>query len=93
MAPNLWPAEVPGSAQHGYGLYEALDRLGSAAGAHSRCTSTCRTTTSTTRRSSATRSCVRSTIRRSPHPNPNVRAGAHEDINLITLLVGASAEG
>jgi isopenicillin N synthase-like dioxygenase len=24
---------------------------------------------------------------------PNVRAGAHEDINLITLLVGASAEG
>ena len=24
---------------------------------------------------------------------PNLRAGAHEDINLITLLVGASAEG
>src|SRR4030095_13776991 len=24
---------------------------------------------------------------------PHVRAGAHEDINLITLLVGASAEG
>ena len=24
---------------------------------------------------------------------PNERAGAHEDINLITLLVGASAEG
>ena len=24
---------------------------------------------------------------------PNVRAGAHEDINFITLLVGASAEG
>ena len=24
---------------------------------------------------------------------PNVRAGAHEDINLITLLVGASAQG
>jgi isopenicillin N synthase-like dioxygenase len=24
---------------------------------------------------------------------PNVRAGAHEDINFITLLVGASAAG
>src|SRR5688572_7442225 len=29
MAPNLWPEEVPGFQRHAYGLYEALDALGS----------------------------------------------------------------
>src|ERR1700754_3793729 len=29
MAPNLWPEEVPGFKKHGYGLFEALDSLGS----------------------------------------------------------------
>ena len=29
MAPNLWPTEVPGFKEHAYGLYQALDALGS----------------------------------------------------------------
>ncbi|MBE2291630.1 MAG: isopenicillin N synthase family oxygenase, partial [Xanthomonadaceae bacterium] len=29
MPPNLWPEEVPGFREHGYGLYQALDALGS----------------------------------------------------------------
>ncbi len=29
MAPNLWPAEVEGFRERGYGLYQALDNLGS----------------------------------------------------------------
>ena len=29
MAPNLWPTEVPGFREKGYGLYQALDHLGS----------------------------------------------------------------
>src|SRR5688572_30348094 len=29
MAPNLWPAEVPAFREYGYGLYQALDALGS----------------------------------------------------------------
>src|SRR5690606_28835729 len=28
MPPNLWPAEIPGFREHGYGLYQALDALG-----------------------------------------------------------------
>ncbi len=28
MPPNLWPSEVPDFRQYGYGLYEALDQLG-----------------------------------------------------------------
>src|SRR6185312_15793216 len=28
MAPNLWPAEVPEFRRYGYGLFEALDQLG-----------------------------------------------------------------
>src|SRR5207344_962812 len=29
MPPNLWPAEVPEFRRYGYGLFEALDQLGS----------------------------------------------------------------
>ncbi|MGM3213820.1 isopenicillin N synthase family oxygenase, partial [Klebsiella pneumoniae] len=29
MAPNLWPTEVEGFRERGYGLYQALDNLGS----------------------------------------------------------------
>ena len=43
----------------------------------------------------ATRSCASSTTRRSRRTSPigAVRSAAHEDINLITLLSGATAEG
>ena len=29
MPPNLWPTEVPGFREHAYGLFQALDSLGS----------------------------------------------------------------
>ena len=94
MAPNVWPTEVPDFEAAGYGLYDALDRLGSrvlrALALHIDLPETYfddKTNYGT------------SILRPIHYPPitapdvPNVRAGAHEDINLITLLVGASAEG
>ena len=94
MAPNLWPAEVPGFREYGYGLYEALDALGSrvlrALALHIGLAETY----------FDDKTNFGNSILRPIHyppitsPDiPNVRAGAHEDINLITLLVGASAAG
>ena len=94
MAPNLWPAEVAGFREYGYGLYEALDALGSrvlrALALHIDLPETW----------FDDKTNFGNSILRPIHyppitaPDiPNVRAGAHEDINLITLLVGASAQG
>lgn len=94
MPPNLWPDEVPGFREHGYGLYETLDRLGaqvlSALALH----------IGLPEDWFADKTDSGNSILRPIHyppittPDvPNVRAGAHEDINLITLLVGASAAG
>jgi len=94
MAPNLWPTEVPGFREYGYGLYEALDALGSrvlrALALHIGLAETY----------FDDKTNFGNSILRPIHyppitsPDiPNVRAGAHEDINLITLLVGASAQG
>ncbi|KRG68895.1 isopenicillin N synthase family dioxygenase [Pseudoxanthomonas dokdonensis] len=94
MPPNLWPDEVPGFREHGYGLYLALDQLGSrvlaALALHIGLPEDYFV--------SVTNS-GNSILRPIHYPPitaddiPNVRAGAHEDINLITLLVGASAAG
>ncbi|HVT33849.1 MAG TPA: 2-oxoglutarate and iron-dependent oxygenase domain-containing protein [Rhodanobacteraceae bacterium] len=99
MAPNVWPGEIPEFRPAGYGLYDALDRLGS------------RVLRSLALhielpedyfddRTNFGNSILRpihyppiTTPADSTGNLPNVRAGAHEDINLITLLVGASAEG
>ncbi len=94
MPPNLWPDEVPGFREHGYGLYRALDRLGasvlSALALH----------IDLPEDYFADKTDSGNSILRPIHyppitadDIPNVRAGAHEDINLITLLVGASAAG
>ncbi len=94
MAPNLWPNEVPGFRDYGYGLFEALDALGSrvlrALALHIDLPETY----------FDDKTNFGNSILRPIHyppittPDvPNVRAGAHEDINLITLLVGASAQG
>jgi isopenicillin N synthase-like dioxygenase len=94
MSPNLWPEEVPEFKQHAYGLYEALDALGSqvlaALALHIGLPETY----------FRDKTDFGNSILRPIHyppitaPDiPNVRAGAHEDINLITLLVGASAAG
>jgi isopenicillin N synthase-like dioxygenase len=94
MAPNLWPTEVAGFQRYGYGLFDALDALGSrvlrALALHIDLPETY----------FDDKTNFGNSILRPIHyppitaPDiPNVRAGAHEDINLITLLVGASAQG
>ncbi|MGB3460916.1 isopenicillin N synthase family dioxygenase [Rhodanobacter lindaniclasticus] len=94
MPPNLWPAEVPDFKRYGYGLYEALDQLGTrvlrALALHIR----------QPENFFEDKTDIGNSILRPIHYPPiteqnvpNVRAGAHEDINFITLLVGASAEG
>ena len=94
MAPNLWPEEVPGFRQHGYGLFEALDGLGS------RVLKALALHIGQPEDYFADKTDQGNSILRPIHYPPieqdnipNERAGAHEDINLITLLVGASAEG
>jgi isopenicillin N synthase-like dioxygenase len=94
MAPNLWPEEVPGFRQHGYGLFEALDSLGS------RVLKALALHIGQPEDYFADKTDQGNSILRPIHYPPieqdnipNERAGAHEDINLITLLVGASAEG
>lgn len=94
MPANVWPDEVAGLREFGYGLYQALDLLGSrvlrALALHiglDECYFDDKT------------QLGNSILRPIHYPPicsadvPNVRAGAHEDINFITLLVGASAEG
>ncbi|MCF7223169.1 isopenicillin N synthase family dioxygenase [Marilutibacter chinensis] len=94
MPPNLWPTEIEGFREHAYGLYQALDALGSsvlaALALH----------IGLPENWFADKTDSGNSILRPIHyppitadDIPNVRAGAHEDINLITLLVGASAEG
>jgi len=94
MPPNLWPAEVPGFREFGYGLYEALDALGS------RVLRALALHIGLPEAYFDDKTNFGNSILRPIHyppittPDvPNVRAGAHEDINLITLLVGASAQG
>ena len=94
MAPNLWPAEVPDFQRVGYGLYESLDALGS------QVLSALALHIGLPEDYFADKTDSGNSILRPIHyppittdDIPNVRAGAHEDINLITLLVGASAAG
>ncbi len=94
MPPNVWPDEVPDFREHGYALYAALDMLGS------RVLSALALHIGLPVDWFADKTdCGNSILRPIHYPLivardvPNVRAGAHEDINLITLLVGASATG
>ncbi len=94
MPPNLWPDEVPDFREQGYGLYQALDQLGS------RVLQALALHIHQPVDFFADKTQLGNSILRPLHYPPitddnvpNVRAGAHEDINLITLLVGASAEG
>lgn len=94
MAPNLWPSEVPDFKPYGYGLYEALDALGS------RVLRALALHVGLPEHYFDDKTDQGNSILRPIHYPPitqdnipNVRAGAHEDINFITLLVGASAEG
>ncbi|MGH8072650.1 MAG: isopenicillin N synthase family dioxygenase [Lysobacter sp.] len=94
MPPNLWPEEIPEFREIAYGLYESLDQLGarilSALALHIGLAGDYFADKT---------NCGNSILRPIHYPPitspeiPNERAGAHEDINLITLLVGASAAG
>ena len=94
MPANVWPHEVPEFERVGYGLYQSLDALGSqvlrALALH----------IGLPEDYFADKTDSGNSILRPIHyppitadDIPNVRAGADEDINLITLLVGASAAG
>ncbi len=94
MPPNLWPEETPEMRERGYALYQALDALGS------RVLSALALHLGLPETYFADKTDSGNSILRAIHyppitadDIPNVRAGAHEDINLITLLVGASAAG
>jgi isopenicillin N synthase-like dioxygenase len=94
MPPNQWPAEIPEFHDIGYGLYKSLDDLGS------QVLSALALHIGLPADWFADKTNFGNSILRPIHyppitaPDvPNVRAGAHEDINLITLLVGASAAG
>jgi isopenicillin N synthase-like dioxygenase len=94
MPQNLWPEEVPALRSAGYALYEALDQLGrrvlAALALHIGLDESFFDD-----KIDQGNSILRP-IHYPPIPEgeiPNVRAGAHEDINFITLLVGASAAG
>jgi isopenicillin N synthase-like dioxygenase len=93
MADNLWPAEIPGFREDVYGLYQALDALGLTLLASIAAflglpenffDAPVRDGNSILR-----------LLHYPPVPKPvaNVRAGAHEDINVITLLLGAEEAG
>ncbi|MDE2157170.1 MAG: isopenicillin N synthase family oxygenase [Xanthomonadaceae bacterium] len=98
MPANLWPTEVPDFRRCGYGLYQALDLLGT------RVLRALALHIGQPESFFDDKTDVGNSILRPIHyppivdegdgpGGPHVRAGAHEDINLITLLVGASAEG
>ncbi|MEO7936191.1 MAG: 2-oxoglutarate and iron-dependent oxygenase domain-containing protein [Dokdonella sp.] len=94
MAPNIWPDEIEGFREYGYGLYQALDALGS------RVLRALALHIELDENFFENKTNFGNSILRPIHyppisatDIPNVRAGAHEDINFITLLVGASAEG
>jgi len=94
MPPNVWPAEISGFRASGYALYEALDALGT------RVLRALALHIDLPEHFFDDKTNVGNSILRPIHyppittPDvPNVRAGAHEDINFITLLVGASAAG
>src|SRR6185312_8832139 len=94
MAPNVWPKEVSGFREHGYALYDALDQLGT------RVLRALALHIGQPEHFFDDKTNFGNSILRPIHyptitsPDiPNVRAGAHEDINFITLLVGASAAG
>ena len=94
MPENLWPEEVPEFRELGYGLYQALDQLGT------RVLRALALHIDLPEHYFDDKTNFGNSVLRPIHyppitriEVPNERAGAHEDINLITLLVGASAEG
>jgi isopenicillin N synthase-like dioxygenase len=94
MPANIWPVDFPEFQSVGYGLFEALDKLGlemlRAIALHLKLPEDF----------FDNKVNLGNSILRPLHYPPiqegntsSVRAGQHEDINFITLLIGSSAEG
>ena len=93
MPDNVWPAEVPGFREHERWLYASLEALGDQVLA-----AVARYLDLERDYFVATTANGNSVLRLLHYPpaafdGPNVRAGAHEDINTITLLLGAEEAG
>ena len=93
MPDNLWPAEVEGFEPYVYGLYGALDDLGKRV-----LRAVARHLGLEDRFFDEPVKLGNSILRLLHYPpigaeSPHVRAGAHEDINVITLLLGAEEAG
>ena len=93
MPDNVWPAEISGFREHEGWLYAALERLGDAV-----LSAIARYLALDPVFFAPTTQLGNSVLRLLHYPpvsvgGPNVRAGAHEDINTITLLLGAEEAG
>ncbi len=93
MRDNVWPTEIEGFREHVYGMFEALDELGR------------RILRAIARYLELGDDYFEDKVQLGnsvlrllhyppvPADAPGVRAGAHEDINVITLLLGAEEAG
>lgn len=93
MPDNLWPTEVKSFRETLGGLFDAMDRLGKRilqAVAHSLDLDRHFFDTGTAEGNSILRLLH---YPPAPFDGPSVRAAAHEDINVITLLLGAEEAG
>jgi isopenicillin N synthase-like dioxygenase len=93
MPANLWPTEVAGFREHVYGLFDALDAMGRKvlrAVARDLDLDLDAFTDAVDEGNSVLRLLHYPPV---PADAPGVRAGAHEDINVITLLLGAEEAG
>jgi isopenicillin N synthase-like dioxygenase len=94
MAPNIWVDSIPGFRETAYGLYQAFDALGA------RLLSAIARSVRLPENFFDDKVDLGNSVLRvihyppmPPEPTPSVRAGAHEDINVITLLLGAEEPG
>jgi len=94
MAPNIWVDSIPGFRETTLALYQAFDKLGL------RLLSAIARSVSLPANYFDDKVNLGNSVLRvihypplPPEPTPSVRAGAHEDINVITLLLGAEEPG
>ena len=94
MAPNIWVEGIPGFRESTLSLYEAFDALGR------RLLAPIARTIGLPENYFDDKVNYGNSVLRvihyppmPPEPTPSVRAGAHEDINVITLLLGAEEPG
>ena len=94
LPPNVWPEEVPGFRRHSVALYQAMESVGDrilASMALNIGLPANFFVEHVSRGDSILRALHYPPV--NPADLPAVRAGAHEDIDLITLLVGATDSG